>query len=79
MRLPNKPDIFTEVHTLIELIESAKNAGDYFNANLFFVAALHLITRNKRNMSAQTFRDFFFVEVESPIDIADTDAGLPAQ
>lgn len=75
MNIPAKPDIFTEVHALIELIECAKNAGDYFSANLFFVAALHVITRNKRDLSAQTFRDFFFVEVDCPIDIIDTDTG----
>ena len=75
MNLPTKPDIFTEIHALIELIERAKNAGDYFSANLFFVAALHIITRNKRDLSARTFQTFFFVEVDCPIDLADTDAG----
>lgn len=75
MRLPTKPDIFAEIYALIQLIEDAKSAGDYFNANLFFVAALHLITRNKRDLSAQAFKTFFFVEVSSPIDVVDTDAG----
>lgn len=75
VNLPTKPDTFAEVHTLIELIESAKNAGDYFSANLFFVAALHIITRGKRDLSAQAFQTFCFVEVEGVYDYIDYAAG----
>ncbi len=73
----SKPDMFTEVHTLIELVEQAKSAGDYYAANMFFVAALHVITRNKRVMDEATFKTFFFVEVEAPLpDDADTESGV---
>jgi hypothetical protein len=77
MNMPTKPDVFAEIHALIELIERAKNAGDYYSANLFFVAALHIITRNKRDLSAQTFQTFFFVEVDAGLEsmFYDADSG----
>lgn len=55
-----KPDLETELASIISMIETAKQGGDYYAANLLFVAALHILTRGQTIMRQPPFEKFYF-------------------
>jgi hypothetical protein len=57
-----------QMFELIAASHQAKNAGDYWAADLMISAMLHLITRGGRALMPRIFRRWFYAEVESNPD-----------
>lgn len=45
-----RPALTEQVASIISAVNTAKDGGDYYAANMIFIAGLHLITRGKRVM-----------------------------
>ena len=55
---------YSEIATLIDAINAAKNANRYADANVLFASALHLITRGGKLLNTPAvFRRHFVLEV----------------
>lgn len=62
MKHINVPGVTDQLDRIVRAINNAKDGGDYYAANILFVAALHFITRNKRVLE-KTLRHWCYVEV----------------
>ena len=62
MKYIDVPGIADQLDRILRAINSAKDGGDYYAANILFVSALHFITRNKRVLE-KTLRHWCYVEV----------------
>lgn len=68
MKYINVPGIADQLDRILRAINSAKDGGDYYAANILFVSALHFITRNKRVLE-KTLRHWCYVEVLPTLDV----------
>lgn len=58
----SRPTLSVQIAAIVAAVNTAKDGGDYYAANMIFVAGLHLITRGKRVME-KAMAHWCYIEV----------------